>query len=77
MKLSKEVLLEIVALVQDGIFNDRDISDNLRQLDLEERLISTDREFGNPVELTLSPGYIAAHPRVEIWPETGADEQKN
>lgn len=57
MKLSKEVLIEIMAILQYGILRGEDVSENLRQLDLEVN--------GNEYleELVLSPAYLATHPR--------------
>jgi hypothetical protein len=37
MKLAEETLLEIVAIVQHGLVYEKDISQMLRDLDLEER----------------------------------------
>lgn len=37
MKLDKNVLIEIVSIVQEGLMEQKDISDGLRNLDLENR----------------------------------------
>jgi hypothetical protein len=70
MKLDVMVLLEIVSLVQDGIANDRDISENLRQLDLE-RVATVDESVPDAVQngwvLRLSDEYLADHPRAGAW----------
>ena len=65
MRLNKHVLLEIVVLVQDGIMHGRDISENLRQLDLDID------PFGSDLapELKLSDFYLRDHPRTEKWDE--------
>lgn len=54
MKMSKEVLLEIISLFQDGIINNTDISENLREIDVVEI----------QGELVLSDDYKLHHPRV-------------
>ena len=51
MKLGKDVLLEIVDLVRKGLVENRDISEELRALDLEE---SADHRG-----LLLSDAYLA------------------
>ena len=57
MKFSKEVLLEIVFHVQDGLLRSKDISENLRKMD-----VMAD-ENG---ELVLSQDYKSAYPREAI-----------
>lgn len=57
MKLSKEAVLEVVAIVQDGILGVKDASDGLRELDLEE--------YDGCLRLT--PEYLAGHPRSDVW----------
>jgi hypothetical protein len=71
MRLSKEALLEIVALVQDGIFNSRDISDNLRQLDLvpQDETGGVPDEWHDDCRLALAQAYLASHPRAATWAE--------
>jgi hypothetical protein len=74
MKLAKEALLEIVAILQDGLVGSKDISQALRDLDL----VVTDDSGGCPPEcmdfdqntavLGLSPSYLSTHPRGE-WKE--------
>lgn len=63
MKLSKDVLLEIVSLIQDGIMNGKDISENLRQLDLSS----------SGEELTLSADYLEKNPRAATWVQDTAE----
>ncbi len=67
MRLGREALLEIVALVQDGIFNGRDISENLRQLDLEPSRGWDDNSVDDT--LVLTAGYLEDHPRAPQWTE--------
>lgn len=62
MKLGKTALLEIVNIVLDGLANQKDISDGLRQLDLD--VLTKD---GEPECLILSTEYLANHPRVDTW----------
>jgi len=64
MKLSKEALLEIVAIFQDGILENKDMSDGLRELDLIVREGSAD-------DLTLSQAYLSSHPRADVWVQSG------
>jgi len=52
MKLSAEVLVEIVSIIQKAIIEEKDASDLLRQLDLEENRITG--------ELKLSQNYVRA-----------------
>lgn len=65
MKLSPEVLLEIMAIVQDGLMGMKDASVGLRELDL------------SPGEdaMTLSPEYFASHPRAGTWIDYTNEEQ--
>jgi hypothetical protein len=58
MKLANDALLEIVAIIQDGLANGRDVSQALRDLDLYDTS-SGDRDG----PLGLSEEYLAAHPR--------------
>ena len=60
MKLGKDVLLEIVAIVQDALIQGVDASASLRELDLS---------IGDDV-LNLSNDYIMKHPRATEWSET-------
>lgn len=57
MKFSKEVLLEIVLHVQDGLLRSKDISDNLRKMDVV---------LGDSDELVLSKEYKEQYPRETI-----------
>jgi len=54
MKLGKTALLEIVQIVLEGLANNTDISDKLRQLDLVE-----DTSTQNPGLLELSSEYVS------------------
>jgi hypothetical protein len=54
MKLSKEALIEIIAVVQDGLLGKKDASQGLRELDFEPTVGG---------ELKLSDEYISTHPR--------------
>ena len=63
MKLSKEVLLEIMALVQDGILYGQDISEKLREVDL---LVINE-------ELVLTEDYKTSNPRATVWPDKTGD----
>lgn len=59
MKLSKESLIEIIAVVQDGLLGKKDASQGLRELDFEPTVGG---------ELKLSDEYITSHPRSqEEW----------
>jgi hypothetical protein len=60
MKLSKEALVEIMAIVQMGLIEGKDISQGLRDLDLEVVDVGTS---GVLTALGLSQEYLAAHPR--------------
>ena len=60
MKLSKEVLAEIVAIFHLGLAG-KDVSQNFRDLDLAENEITG--------ELTLSNDYLSTHPRGGEWTE--------
>lgn len=74
MKLTKEVLAEIVSIFHAGLAG-KDVSQDFRDLDL----IIVNDEGGCPPEcadfdqttakLTLSPSYLAAHPRASAWTE--------
>lgn len=67
MKLSKEVLLEIVDIVRDGLLNNKDISENLRQLDLEEKTGAILTEADEIGKLVLTAEYKREHPRGGDW----------
>ena len=62
MKLATDTLLEIVAIIQDGFANGKDVSQALRDLDLEQ-VCEPDGEVAVDAPLTLSKKYLAAHPR--------------
>lgn len=67
MKLGKDVLLEIVDIVRDGLLNNKDISERLRELDLVERqgaILSDADEIG---KLCLSEEYRKKYPRGGDW----------
>ena len=67
MKLGKSALLEIVAIVQDGIIEGRDISEQLRELEL----VPTSGEVPSPGDLLeLSVAYTTRYPRASDWEET-------
>ena len=68
MKLAPEVLLEIMAIFQDGIIKQQDISQGLRDLDLVVKSPGS-VQFVEPAELSLSDGYLATHPRGAQWQE--------
>lgn len=56
MRFGKDVLLEIVAIVQDGLVNGTDVSEKLRAIDVEAT--PTENETGPVVnEVTLSDEY--------------------
>ena len=63
MKLSGNVLLEIMSIVQDGIIENRDISESLRELDLE--VVGPEDSDENRLE--LSERYLKTHPRPGDW----------
>jgi hypothetical protein len=56
MKLSKEALVEIVAILQYGILRGEDVSEKLRELDFAI-------EDGAVSQLVLSVSYLQTHPR--------------
>lgn len=67
MKLGKDVLLEIVDIVRDGLLNGKDISERLRELDLVEKqgaILSETDEIG---KLGLSDEYRQKYPRGGDW----------
>lgn len=61
MKLDKEALLEVVALLLEGLSTGTDISEKLRELDFVET------KMGLDAELRLTQAYLAAHPRGGEW----------
>lgn len=67
MRLGKDVLLEIVAIVQDGLINGTDVSQALRDLDLAE---TADKN------LSLSSSYLESRGRsrpVDVLPGGAGD----
>jgi hypothetical protein len=68
MKLGKSALLEIVAIVSDGLVNGKDISEGLRQLDLGPRN-GWDNVSIAPDTLELTVEYVTDHPRASDWDE--------
>lgn len=70
MKLGPDVLVEIVNTVRLGLLEQRDISDLLREIDVEqgEACHTVTREDGEPVEVcsevVLSQEYLRARGRV-------------
>ena len=67
MRLSNEALLEIMAIVQDGIMGIKDASRGLRELDFIVNEDHTD-------VLDLSTDYTKMHPRANIWPDDVDEE---
>ena len=59
MKLGKDVLIEIVAIVQDGLVNSTDVSQKLRDLDLT----AVDDQGDLLPEATLSEAYLSTRGR--------------
>jgi len=52
MRFGKDVLLEIVAIVQDGLVNGTDVSEKLRQIDVQVMIDDQTTEY-----LSLSDEY--------------------
>jgi hypothetical protein len=71
MKFDKEVLLEIIAIVLDGLSTGTDVSEQLRDLDLE----TTEAGKGGERQLTLSADYVAKHPRAGERKEDEGDAE--
>jgi hypothetical protein len=72
MKLSKEALAEIVAILHEGLSGNKDVSQAFRDLDLDIIHGIPEVEGGkNPDvgKLTLSKEYVATHPRGGTWVE--------
>lgn len=70
MKLGKDVLLEIVDIVRDGILNNKDMSERLRSLDLDVVHGIPAVEGGanpNAGTLKLSDEYVKQNPRGGDW----------
>ena len=65
MKLSKTALLEIVEIIREGLAEGKDISDGLRQLDLEAV-----HNHEDVVTLELTERYVELHPRAGDWVES-------
>lgn len=64
MKLGKSALLEIVAIFQEGMLGDTDVSDRLRELDLDA---VHDPAATDDHRLELTAEYVAKYPRSEDW----------
>lgn len=60
MKLAPDVLLEIVAILQDGLSHGKDISQSLRDIDIVDNGDGTAK---------LSEEYLRTHPRGSHWVE--------
>ena len=45
MRFGKDVLLEIVAIVQDGLVNGTDVSEKLRQVDVQVATDAPDSDY--------------------------------
>lgn len=73
MKLSNEALLEIIAIVQDGLLGMKDASEGLRELDLAEKVggLLNDDDLG---KLVLTATYKNDHPRAGVWEQEPATE---
>ena len=67
MKLSNEALLEVMAIVQDGLLGEKDASVGLRELDL---VVNEDYKD----QLALSPEYVSTHPRSGVWEDETNEE---
>lgn len=74
MKLSNEALVEVIAIVAEGLANNEDISQKLRELDL---VVQPEGgvKFVEPALLALSQEYVAAHPRATSWDEGSEDPE--
>jgi hypothetical protein len=66
MKLSNEALVEIIAIVQDGLLGVKDASEGLRELDLAMQGNLDAEDAG---KLTLTATYKNDHPRAGTWEE--------
>ena len=66
MKFGKSVLLEIAALVLEGLVKGEDVSEKLRQIDVDV----VGPEDGDENSIELSEEYVASHPRGEEPPES-------
>lgn len=78
MKLSKEALLEVVAIFQDGLLGKKDASHALRELDLVETNVVVGEKYDYAInetttdyerQLSLSKEYVESHPRAGDWQE--------
>lgn len=77
MKLGTSALLEIIAIVQEGISQGKDVSKRLRELDLVRCIQSADadasfvgRALSKEDTLELSVDYVTKYPRASDWEET-------
>jgi hypothetical protein len=69
MRLSKEALLEVMAIVQDGIMGIKDASKGLRELDF----VACEDDAGVEM-LALSEDYTKMHPRASTWANDAEQE---
>ena len=74
MKLNKEVLIEIMSIIQDALINGEDASQKLRELDLSVKHGVPEVEGGIDPDvgtLVLSMDYKLAHARqgTDTWSE--------
>lgn len=77
MKLSPEVLLEIVSIFQDAMLNGTDASNQLRELDLSfvHGIPKVEGGTNERVDtLILSQDYLDKYPRATVWPEQDVEE---
>jgi len=68
MRLGKTALLEIVAIFQNAVFEGKDASQQLRELDLGPLHGWSNAEVA-PDELELTQQYVNEHPRAQKWEE--------
>ncbi|MHB8407897.1 MAG: hypothetical protein ACYDHY_07425 [Acidiferrobacterales bacterium] len=73
MRLAKEVLIEIVDLVRQGLVTNTDISEKLRQLDLE---VKADAENQGLPSLALTEEYLIKNPRGTEWVDEEVDQKE-
>lgn len=77
MKLSSEALLEIMAIIQDGLLGEKDASQGLRELDLTIKHGIPEVEGGNDPtvgQIVLTEEYVASHPRSQVWEDEPNEE---
>jgi hypothetical protein len=73
MKLGKSVLIELIAIFQDGLVNGKDISQSLRELDLGPQCGWANVNM-IPSTLELTVEYVQEHPRATDWEEPSAGD---